>query len=178
MQELTFNQDIIEKSAAYVTANFSEQIKKLYPCNQVSELIKQLPYEELIALAAGEASLTSLTNIWGIPKIKSVYFQIIEKHPQISENYPTLDIFSLPESALERLTRGESIEKVLGIKPVAKETDILSIQPQNPMDPPKRERKGYSPQESGVLRSVIPGRGIRRDYASGNNGNYRGNTGN
>jgi len=163
--------DLKRKIVNSVVTAYSREISLLYPCQSVEEVVKQLSKEKLTDLATKAVSLLELTEIFGVPEIKSVYWQIIQNNPRMNKMYPDVDLFKLPQNQLERLTRGDNIQEVLG-KPDY-DSDVLSMQNPNPMDPPKNNITANHGNGS-PKQALTSSKGTRVSAADSYRSNYRG----
>jgi len=132
---IPLNPSIRQSVVGYITTHFRKQFANLYPGVKIEKLLQPLSNDNLGDLALEETSLYQLIRMLPPPEVKSVYWHILEKHPNLEEMYPQIDLYSLPENQLERLATETNPVPILG-KP-SQELNILLQQPESPMDPPK-----------------------------------------
>ena len=159
----------------YVRNKFSGQLALLYPCADTGILVENLSDNELASLASDEMHLIDIAGMLPEPQAKSVYWQIIQNHPDMNKLYPSIDLFGLPENQLERLLRGDKLQDVFGKPEVEIEVSVLDSQP-NHLDLPKRSSRAYYSGE-GSPKHISPpsnGSGVR---AARSNSGYHGSRG-
>ena len=157
---IPLNPSVKQSVIAYITTHYGPQLSRIYPGVRIEKLVQSLSDDDLTDLALGETPFHKLVEILPAPEIRSVYWHIIQKHPNLTEMYPQIDIYALPENQLERLATETSPIPILG-KP-SSELDILLQQQGNPMDPPKnksRIRRAGNPRKTslGKYKGKSPG---------------------
>jgi hypothetical protein len=174
-ENYTMDTELKDMVITHLTRRFSKELPLLYPCQDAKKLVEMLSDDTLASLACDEMHLIDITRELPEPEARSVYWNISRNHPNISQLYPSVNIFALSEGQIERLSRTnpDHIQDVLGKPEVKVYVDILSSQPSDPMVPPKRPSRTYYSSD-GSPKTISPpsnGSGVE---ATRSNSRYNG----
>ena len=93
---------------------YGNKLTKLFIGQKIDGLIRGLDEETLTNLATGDMPVHRLIGVFPEPETESRFYRIFKLYPNLTDVYPEVDVFQLPDNQLERLARGDNPIDVFG----------------------------------------------------------------